>query len=371
MDYIELNQTLPTTNASDTELFEIPGNGLFICVTQYIAVKRGVADFTIIFHLSNGIWSEYQRLETKGAQDCKHFIADGHHHLAVANLGSESSNKAVHSEVYRWDSNTGLFKQFVSLPPGKTRECEFFCISPTDCFLAVAKYSNGTTILTESVIYQYHQGTFHQHQEIPTQGGYDVKYFEVNGKHFLAVANAFNGKTTHVNSNIYKWDERSKRFLHHQAVPTVGATDWEFFQVNGNSYLAVANSFNHRPNSPVDEKQHEVDSVIYKFDTNSGLFVVFQSLTTYSASKWLYFEVCGDSYLAVANSYDEDREHDVRSNIYRFQGVEKFVQVHSIPTRGAVDWDHIRVGGQDFLSCANSRAGESHILVLKKTSCCA
>ena len=364
-----MNQTLSTTNASDTEFFQLPGHGLFVCVAQYNAVK-GAGDFSIIFHLEDGVWSEYQRLPTKGAQDCAYFIVDGHHHVAVANLGKENSNRVVDSVIYRWNNNTGRFNQFASLPTGKARDSTFFCMDPTYCFLAVAKYSDGMTILTNSIIYRYHQGTFREHQQIATQGGYDIKYFEIDGKHFLAAANAFNGQTTHINSHIYKWHEQTLKFTHHQSIPTIGATDWEFFQIKGDSYLAVANSFNHRPESPLDEKQHEVDSVIYKFDKSSGQFGFFQSLTTYSASKWSYFEVCGSSYLSVANSYDEDSEHVVHSNIYRYMGVEKFVLAHSVETQGAVDWDYIHFNEQDFLSCANSKGGESYILEVKKTSCC-
>ena len=366
MDYLEYNQTLSTTNASDTEFFEIPGKGLFICITQNPDTKGGADDSSIIFHLSKGIWSEYQRLETKGAQDCEFFTVDGDHYIAVANFGNENSNKVVDSVVFRWNNNNARFNLFASLTAGKAKDSTFFCIAPTQCFLAVAKYSDGVNIKSTSVIYKFSQGTFQLHQDIPTQGGYDMRYFKVGNKHFLAVANAFDGETTNVNSFIYKWDEKSSMFQKHQGVPTIAATDWEFFQVKDDSYLVVANSYNHTPDSLLDERKHEVDSVIYKYDKQSGYFVVFQSVTTYSASKWLYFEVCGDSYLAVANSYDDNSQHNVHSKIYRYQGVEKFVQVHSIETSGAVDWDHIQFGGQDFLSCANSRGENSHILVVKK-----
>lgn len=361
MDYIEANQTLLTTNTSDTEFFEIPGKGLFICITQNPDTK-GADDVTIIYHLSKGVWSEYQRLKTRRAQDCEFFVMEGVYHISIASLG-DNRNKVLATQIFRWDDTDAKFMHKVDM--SAARDSAYFCIAQT-CFLALAIYSENGNVRTMSIIWKLHNGNFQLHQNIPTQGGYDISYFKVEEEHFLAIANAFDGHTTNVNSVIYKWDEKTSKFVEYQQIPTTGATDWEFFQMKGDSYLIVANSYNHTPNIDLDQPKHKVNSVIYRYDKQSGYFVVFQLVTTYSASKWLHFKVCGNSYLAVANSYADNSEHRVPSKIYRYQGVEKFMEVHSIDTLGAVDWDHIHYRGQDFLSYANSKGESSSILVIKK-----
>ena len=63
----------------------------------------------------------------------------------------------------------------------------------------------------DSVILLWDDGTrrFRERQRITTTGAYDWTYFSVDIYHFLAVANAFNGLTTLIDSEIYLYHEGS------------------------------------------------------------------------------------------------------------------------------------------------------------------
>lgn len=59
---------------------------------------------------------------------------------------------------------------------------------------------------------------------------------------------------------------------------TSGATDFEYFEINGDSYLAVAHSVGPIRNGKFD---FETTSVIYKANRAAKEFQVFQEIPTY------------------------------------------------------------------------------------------
>lgn len=53
----------------------------------------------------------------------------------------------------------------------------------------------------------------------------------------------FIGNNHSVESPIFRWDEGERKFVQYQTVVTVGAQDWTHFEVEGNHFLVVANAF--------------------------------------------------------------------------------------------------------------------------------
>lgn len=54
------------------------------------------------------------------------------------------------------------------------------------------------------------------------------------------------GDNHNIDSVIYKWNPRTRLFEANQTIATSGAYDWEFFTVGPYSFLVVANAFNGR-----------------------------------------------------------------------------------------------------------------------------
>lgn len=52
------------------------------------------------------------------------------------------------------------------------------------------------------------------------------------------------GDNHNIDSVIYKWNPRTRLFEANQTIATSGAYDWEFFTVGPYSFLVVANAFN-------------------------------------------------------------------------------------------------------------------------------
>ncbi|KAL0184021.1 hypothetical protein M9458_019717, partial [Cirrhinus mrigala] len=72
-----------------------------------------------------------------------------------------------------------------------------------------------------------------------------------------------------IDSVIYKWNPVTEFFEVNQTIPTTGAYDWEFFTIGPYYFLVVANTFNGR--STV------IDSTIYIW--LEGMFQPYQSIT--------------------------------------------------------------------------------------------
>ena len=79
---------------------------------------------------------------------------------------------------------------------------------------------------------------------------------------------SYTGTNQIVDSAILKWNTKSRKFESFQPITTIGAYDWTFFSVKGYQFLAVAQAFNGLTTL--------MESVIYVFQ--EGKFVPFQTL---------------------------------------------------------------------------------------------
>jgi hypothetical protein len=127
-----------------------------------------------------------------------------------------------------------------------------------------------------------------------------------------------------------------------QAIPTLGAADCEFFTIDADAYLAIANTR--------DDTGYRVNSRIYRW--NGTQFGEFQLLPTVGAEDCEFFMLHGQPWLAVANAYDGSTE-EVDSRLYRWNG-RRFVEFASIPTRGAKDLAFFTMGDGSYLAAAGA-----------------
>ena len=240
--------------------------------------------------------------------------------------------------VYKMDESTGKFTLYQTLQIKGAYGLEYFSIADKH-FLAVANHYDGTYRL-DSVIYQWNGKLFVVFQKIPTKGASHFTFFKINGENYLAVANYYDGSTHSTKSEIYKW--RSGKFNKFQEIPTEGALGCEAFVINNDNFVAFANYYN-------PQQKHSVQSTVFKW--SGGHFVKVQSLQTYGASDVKSFKINGHTFLVFANFYSGSK-YNTDSFIYKWDG-NQFVLFQSIPTRGALAWHPFVISGQAYLSVAN------------------
>lgn len=279
------------------------------------------------------------------------------------------------SPVYRWNYNTHKFQLHQNISTSQARDIQAFEITGVQ-YLAVANHARVTGVSSEfninSVIYKWVRNRFVEYQQIPTEGAIDIEHFKIQKYNLLAIANVFDGTTTEVNSVIYYLDPNTKLFRSLQRIPTFGATDWEYLEVNGDHYLVVANSIKARrktatpiptqvPSLHSDDK--ELRSVIYKLDISTIQFRPYQEIATVKASDWEAFTVGCSHYLIVSNSNAKGSK-ETTSVVHQYRGLEQFVPVHTIKMQGAVSWEHFTKDNEQYLTCASSTQGDSKVVKL-------
>ncbi|HBN08761.1 MAG TPA: hypothetical protein DD435_08975 [Cyanobacteria bacterium UBA8530] len=300
---------------------------------------------------------EFQSIPTSGARDWRFFSIKEEKFLAVAN-NFDGLSPDTDSRIYRW--NGSLFEEFQKIPTNWATEWEAFSIEG-EHYLAIA--DNHSFVLTEkrvlydipSRIYKWNGESFVEYQSIPTMGASGMKFFELGGEHFLAVANnGGSGGNYLVDSKIYRWN--GKQFTLFQSIPTKAALRWEFFHIGTDSFLAVANY------STDFKTTFAIDSMIYRWDGKQ--FAEFQAIPTVGAHYWKYFQIGSDSFLAIANLHSGPKQTNlaIDSKIYRWDG-KQFAPFQTIPTTGCVSWDFGTAGGDCFLAAASWKndAGSFHL----------
>uniref|UniRef100_G1PHS1 Thrombospondin type laminin G domain and EAR repeats n=1 Tax=Myotis lucifugus TaxID=59463 RepID=G1PHS1_MYOLU len=356
LDYVEEHQRLFTRSETlGIEVFVIPEAGLFIATANRKATSA-------IYKWTDGKFASYQSIRTHQAQSWRHFTIGKKIFLAVANFDPNEKGQEF-SVIYKWSPRKLRFTPYQRVATHSARDWEAFEVAG-EHFLAVANHREGDNHNIDSVIYKWNPRTrlFEANQTIATSGAYDWEFFTVGPYSFLVVANAFNGTSTKVHSHLYVWLVGSFRLF--QSFLTFGAADWEVFHIGDRIFLAVANSHSYDVEMQVQNDSYVINSVIYELNVTAQTFVKFQEIPTCSALDWEFFSVGEDYFLVVANSFDGNT-FSVNSIIYRWQGYEGFVAVHSLPTFGCRDWETFRTTAGSYLVYSSAKEPLSRVLKLR------
>jgi len=163
-------------------------------------------------------------------------------------------------------------------------------------------------------------GKFNLYQTLQTRGAYGLEYFSIADKHFLAVANHYDG-TYLIDSAVYQWS--GQRFVAFQKIPTKGGSHFTFFKISGQNYLTVANYY--------DGSTRSTKSVIYKW--SNGKFNKFQEIPTEGGLECAAFVINNATFIAFANHYNSNQKYAVQSTVFKWSGGH-FVKVQSLQTYG-------------------------------------
>ncbi|XP_038955105.1 thrombospondin-type laminin G domain and EAR repeat-containing protein isoform X3 [Rattus norvegicus] len=356
LDYVEEHQSLHTNSETlGIEVFNIPGVGLFAAAANRKARSA-------IYKWSDGKFVSYQNIATHQAQSWRHFTIGKKIFLAVANFGPNERGQEF-SVIYKWSPRKLKFTLYQRIATHSARDWEAFEVDG-EHFLVVANHREGDNHNIDSVVYRWNPSSqlFEANQSIATSGAYDWEFFTVGPYSFLVVANTFNGTSTQVHSHLYIWLVGAFQLF--QSFLTFGAADWEVFHIGERIFLAVANSHSYDVQMQAQNDTYILSSVIYELNVTAQTFVKFQDIPTCSALDWEFFSVGEDHFLVVANSFDGNT-FSVNSIIYRWQGYEGFVAVHKLPTFGCRDWEAFNTTAGSYLIYSSAKEPLSRVLKLR------
>lgn len=179
-------------------------------------------------------------------------------------------------------------------------------------------------------------------QKISTSGASGFKFFTINGEHYLAVAESYDSNRSYsIDSFVYKWQKG--RFEKYQNIPTHGARACDSIVIANETYLVYANYYH-------SVTKNNVKLRLYKWSGDH--FLQHQAIPspqgTFSVK---FFRVHGHVFLAFTSSAIKSLK-SAKSPLYKWNG-SKFTLFQDISTRGAWDLCPFEANGEMFLAFAN------------------
>ena len=171
---------------------------------------------------------------------------------------------------------------------------------------------NGNALLVFYFSLQdFSSNSFQKYQDLPTIGAVAVVQFTINGNQFLAFANS---DTDGFNKEpfIYKMNNFTEKFSLHQTINTAVGTDMEYFTVADTHYLAVVNFES--------GSTRRVKLVIYQW--NGQFFVVFQNITSELGSgntDLNFIKVGTEPFLTIVNVYYQYTHYWIAFELYKWR----------------------------------------------------
>ena len=175
-----------------------------------------------------------------------------------------------------------------------------------------------------------------------------MEYFKNGDQHYLAVANHRNETSYRQNSVIYQWSLSQEQFVVVQSIETFGAHSFDFFEITNEQFLAISNYY--------DGSSYSINSYIYKW--NSNKFEKIQDIATEGAVNTETFVISNETFIAFANHgrfhLSPQNQDSVQSAVFKWSG-QQFVKLQSFQTYGALDVKSFSDNGSTFLAFANYR----------------
>ena len=255
-------------------------------------------------------------------------------------------------------------------------------------FLVFANYRDDSSFYeTESYIYRFEVNNFTLNETLNTAGARDVEYFNINNEDFLAVANSYNGRSSTLDSIVYR--RQGGRFIEFLHIPTEWVTDLHYLTIDDRRLLLIS-SFD-KSEVYVHEWQNGNFKAIgvltipfpqitrcTSFKIQNSTYIVCGSWKDFEAAaifKWngrqfglsqkfsSSFVCCPYSflannsvYIAIGNFVSTTGMPKTNSYLYRWKGTT-FFHHQSLPTFGARAWASFTTSKRDaFLALTMNNA---------------
>lgn len=290
-----------------------------------------------------------QSLFTNGARAAAVYFLQACYFLAIpqhakdipgGEAGVNAGNSNVSLMLYRADEGTSQFKEYQQLDVPGGEDAEFFTIDDRS-FLATASIRSGSgpsyNMNAESCIFEWDGKTMAEFQCIPTFGAKQWRYFDIEGRSFLALAQGLEMAGVEptipsTNSTIFEWD--GEKFQTFQTVPSIMGYNWLHFSLDGRDFLAYAD--------------HTQPSYILEW--NKEKFVHVQTLDGMYGRAFCFFENEGRSFLAFARVSSD-------SLVYKWDG-KAFQHFQTLAGTGGREFTVIEEGGSMYLAYVKLITGD-------------
>ena len=286
------------------------------------------------------ILTEAQRIPASGARAAEPVPVAGFDLLAIPQLAMDIPGEPQGMDGGDSDTDllllrraAGQYVPWLTLPAPGGEDAEFFTIGDR-AFLAVASIRTGAgpyEFETTSRIFEWQGGRFVPFQDVPTYAARQWRHWEVDGRHFLGLAQG-DGRAANRDSVVFEWTGES--FAEFQRIPSRWAYNWHTFRMGGEFFVAHA--------------EHAGPSVLYRWD--GARLAPHQTLAAESGRAFATFPGDdGATVLVVACIAAPSR-------VLRWDGRE-FTETQVLDGLGAQELKVARCGGKTLVIRVNFMLG--------------
>lgn len=343
-DPLQLYQSFPTSGARAVAFFTI-GNDDFITVPQLAedvpngstGMNAGNSDVDLIIWRrdQSGLFEEWQRLPVPGGEDAEFFSIGDRHFLATASIRTGSGTYKYNVSSVIFELSLGKFIEFQKIPTFGAKQWRYFAINGRH-FLALAQGLTvpglSSDVPGESMVFEWNGSVFEPFQKIPSAWGYNFLHFELSGTHYLAYADFREP------SILLKWDGHS--FIHFQTFEAKGGRAFCFFTYGKDAYLALADI--------------ESDSMVYRWTGES--FGVHQALPGPGGREFALIQNGSETFLVLIMFIQGSPKAPVtelESKVYKMEN-KALKEAYTFQTHGATDAIAFTRGNETFLFVCES-----------------
>ncbi len=315
--------------------------------TTYVVHANFEPDKPCTVHrFEQGDWEHQQDLFVSGAYGLDLIWFNGKLWLAITPFYA-GQTYTLETKVFVWATGSKQFLPQQSIQTIGAYSPTFFVMNNTLHVGVAFNRESPTDFDLTSMIYRLNATEyFLPFQAIDTLGASHFEYLEIDGIAYLFLTQEFDGSSTHVDSVLLHFN--GTLFVPRQSLPTMGAMRATHFQIGVFHFLAIAN----RLSFTGGESDFEIDSDLYLWDRNETQFAFFQALPTLGNNGWVYFTQSGEHFLLPANERDNDG-YLVDSILYKWIDVETgFVPIDALPAVGVRAWVHTLIGEMALLASA-------------------
>ncbi|VVD88441.1 hypothetical protein [Pandoraea fibrosis] len=198
-----------------------------------------------------------------------------------------------------------------TLPTSAARAAEIFTRNGTT-WLAVAQmsrdvpgeapYMNGGDSNVDALLFRRDQNAFVLAETLPLSGGEDVEHFVLNGREFLACVGIRTGSGPYdLNTEAVLYERRGNTWAEHQRFEVFAGKQWRYFEIEGRHFLALAQGVTVEGVVA----RHPSQSCVFEWDGER--FQPFQVTGGAWGYNWTHFEHAGEHYLAYADHVSGSR----------------------------------------------------------------
>ena len=281
----------------------------------------------------------YQALPTTAGLCWEYFEIGNDKYMAISN-GKEES------KIYKLSKESFIEVQSISTTYSKS--VKSFTIYE-QIFLAFADTLNIEEGNSNVNFYKWDGNSFINPITINVERPADIEYFYINDNHYIVIAEqAYHAIQSYPDSKIYKWNNEQQSFIFDHKIDC-SAEDIEIFNIDGRLYLGASNSACGK------------DSKVYIWDEDQ--FITFQTLEKKieetGSHGFEFFSVNNESYLAAVSvsaycDTAEQKTFNTKSIIYKYiETLNKFEIIQTIDTYGAKDCLSFKIDDQIYLVIAN------------------